>query len=426
MKIHGYLVFLTLLAISSCATKKKVVEKQNQSSLYNPGTSYLHPEYLVFHQSDSISQLILKINTSDLLFNEANPEHKQQAKIKIQYTLNDITDDPDNKAIADSATIEKKVEKVADKNVVFQTYFVKALYGRNYSLKVVLYDLLRGSYQLSYVYVNKLTKYSAQNFKAISAAYNSPLFRRYIIPNEGVRFYTNRSGITRCYIRYNKDDTPLPPPPFSVQTEPKYIFNTDSIWVIPYNQQKSFLFQYRGNYLFQVDSLQTESFYLINAGPSFPKVQDADMMIPPLEYLTTTEEFASLKKRENPKSAVDNYWLKAGGGSVETARELIRIFYNRMYYANLFFTSYKQGWKTDRGMIYMIFGAPSYISKTASGETWQYYIKQDGSNLTIVFNKTASPYSENHYVMKRDDSYARFWRTAIDSWRKGKAYNLEE
>jgi GWxTD domain-containing protein len=152
---------------------------------------------------------------------------------------------------------------------------------------------------------------------------------------------------------------------------------------------------------------------------------EPDMMIPPLEYLTTTEEFNSLKKGDTAKLTVDNFWLKAGG-NVEMARELIRIYYNRMYYSNLFFTSYKQGWRTDRGMIYMIFGPPSYITKTATSEIWEYYVKQDASNLTITFNKVASPYSENHYVMLRNDSYTRYWRTAVDSWRKGKAYSLEE
>jgi len=77
-------------------------------------------------------------------------------------------------------------------------------------------------------------------------------------------------------------------------------------------------------------------------------------------------------------------------------------------------------------MVYMIFGPPSYMTKEALSESWEYYIKQDASNLTITFAKVASPYSENHYVMQRNDSYTRFWRAAVDSWRKGKAYSLEE
>ncbi|HEY4787801.1 MAG TPA: GWxTD domain-containing protein, partial [Bacteroidales bacterium] len=173
------------------------------------------------------------------------------------------------------------------------------------------------------------------------------------------------------------------------------------------------------------DTTKADGLLLTNPGPGFPKVNEPEMMIPPLEYLTTTDEFNTLKKIDNNKLAIDNFWLKSGG-SVDMAREMIRIYYNRMFYANLFFTSYKQGWKTDRGMIYMVFGPPSYMTKDALSETWEYYVKQDASNLTITFTKTPSPYSENHYVMQRSDAFTRFWRNAIDSWRKGKAYSLEE
>lgn len=425
MRFAICLGLVALLVVTSCVSKKVIQEKKSQSNIYSPGTSYLHPQYLIYHQSDSLSQMILRINSDELLFNQANPENKMQAKIKVQYQLIDITDNPFNKEITDSASAEKKLEKVPGKNTMLQTYLIKAMIGKSYSLKVTLFDQLRGTSQVSYVYVNKLNGYSSQNFKVISRFNDMPLFRNFVLPNEHVRIINNKPGTKKYYIHYRKDDTPLPPPPFSMQTEPKYSFIGDSLWVLPYNSQQSLLFQYKGIYLIQTDSLQTDGLFLINAGPSFPKVVEPDMMIPPLEYLTSTAEFNAIRQDTAVKLAIDNFWLKAGG-NVDMAREMIRIYYNRMYYANLFFTSYKQGWRTDRGMIYVIFGPPSTITKTTTSETWEYYVKQDASNLTITFNKVPSPYSENHYIMLRNDSYTRFWRTAVDSWRKGKAYSLEE
>jgi hypothetical protein len=108
------------------------------------------------------------------------------------------------------------------------------------------------------------------------------------------------------------------------------------------------------------------------------------------------------------------------------ARELIRIYYNRLSYANLYFTSYKEGWKTDRGMIYMIFGSPNYINKTASTETWEYHNKQKVSIISIKFLKVPSPYTENLYVMQRNDSYTPFWRNSVESWHNGKVYSMDE
>lgn len=425
MKLSILPVLLFALFYYSCASKQKIAETRNVSSIYNPGTSYLHPKYLVFHQSDSITQLVLQLNLEELLFNQANPENTMQARVKIQYQLNEISDNTQNNEIADSATVVKKIEKVAGKTFALQTYFLKIGAGKTYSLKVTLTDVLRGVNQVSYLFVNKLNRYSGQNYKPISRFSDMPMFRNYVFPNEFVQILSNNQAARKFYVRYRKDDTPLPPPPFSVQSEPKYSFVADSMWVIPYNQSQALLFQYKGNYLIQTDSLQTDGLFLIDAGPSFPKVTEPNMMIPPLEYLCTTAEFNAIKADTMPKLAVDNFWLTLGGNT-EMARELIRVYYNRMYYANLFFTSYKPGWKTDRGMIYLVFGPPSIITKTATSEIWEYRVKQDASNLSITFNKVPSPYSENHFVMQRSDSYTRYWRVAVDMWRKGKAFSLEE
>jgi hypothetical protein len=424
MKLSILPVILVTL-LYSCVSKQKIAETKNVSSIYNPGTSYLHPKYLVFHQSDSITQLILQLNLEELLFNQANPENAMQSRVKIQYQLTDISDNAQNKEIADSATAVKKIDKVAGKTFALQTYFLKARLGRTYALKVTLTDMLRGVNQVSYLFVNKLNRYSGQNYKVISRFSDMPMFRNYVFPNEYVQILSNNPAAKKYYIRYRKDDTPLPPPPFSVQSEAKYTFVADSIWVIPYNQSQVLLFQYKGIYLVQTDSTQTDGLFLINAGQSFPKVTEPDMLIPPLEYLCSASEFSTLKADTLPKLAVDNFWLTAGGNT-EMARELIRVYYNRMYYANLFFTSYKQGWKTDRGMLYLLFGPPGVITKTATSETWEYYVKQDAVNLSITFNKVPSPYSENHFVMQRNDSYSRYWRAAVDMWRKGKAFSLEE
>jgi GWxTD domain-containing protein len=425
MRTTCFLGFFVIMILFSCTVKQKAAVQKNQSSLYNPGSSYLHPEFLVYHQSDSISQLIVNINNDELLFNQANPEHVLQAKIKIQYQLVDISTGADSKIIADSASISKKLEKVADRKATLITFFIKAKYDKSYTLKFTLIDSLRNVKQLSYISVNKLNKFSGQNFKVISRMNELPLFRNFVVPGEAVSFQIAQTGVKKFYIKYRPDDTSLPPPPFSVQPEPKFIFHADSIWPLNFSSQRSFMFLYDGMYLIQTDSTRSDGLLLTNPGKSFPKVTESAMMIPPIEYLTTTDEFSKIKKGENKKLSVDNFWLKIGG-NIEMARELIRIYYKRMYYANLFFTSYKPGWKTDRGMIYMIFGPPSYMTKDAISESWQYYVKQDASNLTIKFDKIASPYSENHYVMERNDSYTRFWRTAIDSWRKGKAYSLEE
>jgi GWxTD domain-containing protein len=207
--------------------------------------------------------------------------------------------------------------------------------------------------------------------------------------------------------------------------EKTFIFRTDSSWIYPYNPGANFNFQTEGMYFIQTDTTQSEGLYLMHFGKHYPRIKTPEAMLDPLEYITTTVEFRKLQAETNQKLAIDNYWLKLGGNP-DISRELIRVFYTRMYFANYYFTSFKEGWKTDRGMIYIIFGQPNYITKTATTETWEYYNTQSAKNVEFIFDKAPSVYTGNHYVLQRSEYFNSFWRQAVDTWRSGKVYSAEE
>ena len=98
-------------------------------------------------------------------------------------------------------------------------------------------------------------------------------------------------------------------------------------------------------------------------------MSDPETMIDPLKYLTNQNEIEEIKKSDRVKVALDEFWLEITG-NIERSRELIRIYFNRVLYANYFFTSHKEGWRTDRGMIYIIYGPPDKVYKTPGGERW--------------------------------------------------------
>ena len=109
-------------------------------------------------------------------------------------------------------------------------------------------------------------------------------------------------------------------------------------------------------------------------------------MIEPLAYLASADEISVIRSAPKPKAALDEFWIKCGG-NVEKARELIRIYYTRVLYSNYYFTSYKEGWRTERGMIYIIYGPPDKVYKTTEGESWGYkkpVVKSSwGSNYSV-------------------------------------------
>jgi GWxTD domain-containing protein len=90
-------------------------------------------------------------------------------------------------------------------------------------------------------------------------------------------------------------------------------------------------------------------------------------LIDPIRYISTSTEYKNLKAAVNPKKGLDAFWLKLGKNE-ENSKELLKKYYRRIETANQFFTSYKEGWKTDRGIIYIIYGVPNSIRKNEDQE----------------------------------------------------------
>ena len=165
-------------------------------------------------------------------------------------------------------------------------------------------------------------------------------------------------------------------------------------------------------------------FTLFNFHNDYPLLKSAEQLIPPLRYLTTKDEFDLLVSSINPKVAVDKYWL-SNAISKERARTLIRVYYSRVEFANKLFSCHLEGWKTDRGMISIIFGTPSYTSLVRNSEVWIYGDENNIHSLKFVFDQKLNPFSSNDYVLSRNYSYKNPWYRAVESWRNGKVYLLK-
>ncbi len=157
---------------------------------------------------------------------------------------------------------------------------------------------------------------------------------------------------------------------------------------------------------------------------SYPEVTQAYQMVAPLRYISSNDEFEKLTNSKTPKQDVDNFFGSQHPAETKRkrARELIRGYYNRIQDANSYFTSYQEGWKTDRGMIYLVYGAPSSIYRTSSGETWTYGEEKNYMSLTFYFLKLENPFTDNDYALQRQATYRNLWYNAVDLWREGRVY----
>ena len=243
----------------------------------------------------------------------------------------------------------------------------------------------------------------------------TPWFQHWMHVSDSILIQNNSSEVTYAYYYRHSFDPARPP--MAMRPGPgDSSLSIDSIFTVPLNQY--FTPTKEGLYFFQSDSSSTSGRSILVKNEHFPQPKEINQLTQPLIYITTRVEYLKLKKDLTDKQALDKFWLSTLG-SPEKARTAIKAFYQNIETSNTLFSSYKEGWKTDRGLIYTVLGPPLSVSKKIDGETWTYRAA-GGSELIFSFLKIKNIFSNNHYELIRDQSYDRDWFQAIDRWREGR------
>jgi len=227
--------------------------------------------------------------------------------------------------------------------------------------------------------------------------------------------YTARSANGKPLIvsYYNTVFPPALPPFADKEGRNERFFFHDSLFRVA--DGGKFRPKKEGLYLFQEDTTAARGFSYRVVKETFPKFTKIDELIPPLILVTTPDEFDELSTSKGEKAKFDKTILNITGDK-DRARVFMRNFFRNVELANIFFSSYKEGWKTDRGMLYLIFGLPDEVSKNAGNEIWTY----KNRNTRFTFVKSGSVYDPENYVLLRDQQLKDSWLNVVDLWRKAR------
>jgi len=111
-------------------------------------------------------------------------------------------------------------------------------------------------------------------------------------------------------------------------------------------------------------------------------IKDLDNAINQLLYIATSDELDHIKDAKTNEDKLKRFmkFWKSKDPSPRTAKnELMIEYYNRIKIANERYSHYVEGWKTDMGMVFIIYGNPSVIdrhpfdSDSRPYEVWTYY-----------------------------------------------------
>lgn len=151
-----------------------------------------------------------------------------------------------------------------------------------------------------------------------------------------------------------------------------------------------------GNYRYEVRVLNTKNDETLTRAfdfgvkrEGFPFVETARHLAESLYYLMDEKNynrFIAISDEDSLKEAVDDFWLE-NIQDANKARFAIDLYYSRVEEANKYFSSYKEGWKTDLGMIHILFGPPRYSYNTIDYIHWSYSVDRYASRYNYYFLK---------------------------------------
>ena len=111
-------------------------------------------------------------------------------------------------------------------------------------------------------------------------------------------------------------------------------------------------------------------------------IVDIDKAIAEMVYIASPEEMSRMEKGKNEKEKTERFlefWKSKDPSPANERNEVFEEYFRRVDYSNKHFSQYMEGWRSDRGMVYIILGAPNNIERhpfeydSKPYEIWQYY-----------------------------------------------------
>jgi len=419
-KIYALFQLLSLtvvLLISSCSVNQNAF-KRDYTYLYDENQKLIKPSFKIFHHQNDSSTVFFHIRSNDILYGRLE-DSLLKANVWLKYK---VYEDPGRSKFVDSTTIKLvNYGKNSNGKILQGNFKVKAPVGKTYPLEVRFRDENKDLNVVHDLMLDKRLNNNEQFFllkskeKVLveSMIHNPDSIILIKSPLAKGDFYE----LERLSINYS-----MSPPPFAENVKKELIENELSSSKINFIDNRYEIQNFAPiNRLIAVENDTVFPYYFYYHYYGYPKITKVEQMIDPIRYISTSSEYKKVNQAVNSKVAIDNFWLNLGKNQ-DRAKKLIKEYYSRVEKANQFFTSYKEGWKTDRGIIFIVYGSPTTIYKDLGKETWIYGEENNILSIKFEFFKIKNPRSDNDYRMVRNKDYKNNWYRAVDQWRQAKIF----
>lgn len=402
-------IFALFLLVGACNSRKDI-QAEKFTGLYTPALQ-ISAQAKIFHSQPDSSLLFLKINTKNLLY-RSPPGEPATAYVEVVVNIIPLTENTPADSL--QITLFDADNNKSEKDLLW-TSELPLQEGGRYKILATITDVNNGRSRILEMTVDKSDSSDTGYFLVIQD--NKPVFGDRLTAGE--KYELLLPEVQKCYGRYYNRKFPPPAPPFSPYEPPLFDYSADSTFSWSGDSVYHFTAPVTGFLHLQNDPTQKKGLTLFVTNPEFPEVKTVESLLPPLRYLLSSREYEQLRVAADKKLAMEEFW-KTWAGSDDKARKCIETYFQRVEMANRQFSSFVPGWKSDRGMIYIIFGPPNSVFKSKHVESWVYGEENNSLSLTFNFVKVINPFTENDFRLDRQELYKPVWYRAVESWRSGR------
>lgn len=382
--------------ISGCGPEMHSFAPEFKNSLFPPRFGFFIVNYPLANTDSSVSVLYTRIRYDDVVFVHSDSGFSAH----YQFSIN---------VFSDKDLTDVRYSKIVDRRITVPTYVM--------TNSITAFDTIRVALTLKpdkYYIVLKLYDYNTGNTSTREITHTFKNFLKSPLAISDVLLYDNvdTTGIPIDILRNRKDTlladfyvtTKEIPDTFALHAVAKSIETPTSIDTTLTIVQHQRVQRYRlpietqalaaGTYQLRLsvkkgkEESHSEAVFKLMRSSVPSNVAELGQEIDPLIYITTPEEIATLRKgtfKERRERFLD-FWLRRADGNKEKAVAMRAEFYRRVDYANMHLSGgLGQGWQSDRGRIYIIYGPPDQVEThqedftTPPYQIWYYY------NLKIEF-----------------------------------------
>jgi GWxTD domain-containing protein len=412
---------ILMIVLAGCGSSSGTTKRDNLAYLYGRGSATMQLQTRVYHASKETSTLYFKLNTRDLLYKSDGSGGPYMAVVQLRY---EAFAEWNMRSLLDSASIlvQDQTTNTSEDKELIGSMPLRAVDRDSYVLRISAVDLNRDNKTTAMLRVERDEKGTRQYFLPVDPRNGLPFFTDNLQPGQRVKVLCEAFAGRTLHGTHHANDPALPAPVFTTSGSGRPLPATDSSFtVVVDGTEGSFelTMESPGIHFLRPDTSHPNGIAFFVLKDSHPYVGTGADMLKPLRYITSLQEYDRITRSANVRQAIERFWLDAAGDR-ERARDAIRIYYNRVENANRHFTSHVEGWRTDRGLVHIIFGTPNTIYKSDMGETWVFGEENNLMSLTFNFVKRMGPFTDNDLVLERDPLLKGAWYRNVESWRNGR------